>query len=62
MYFRDADGAILVFDITDRDSFEDLKNVWLKELSEKAPENIQIAIVGNKNDLPDKEVVSQKEA
>ncbi len=58
MYFRDADGAVLVFDVTDRESFENLKNYWIKDIQEKAPENIQIAIVGNKSDLTDKEVIS----
>jgi len=40
MYFRDADGVVLVYDITDRESFLNLKKVWIKELLEKAPENI----------------------
>ena len=62
MYYRDADGAILVFDLADLQSFESLKSYWLKELKEKAPENIQIAIVGNKADLTDKEVITFKQA
>jgi GTPase SAR1 family protein len=62
MYFRDADGAILVYDVTDKESFENLKEIWIKDLLEKAPENIQIAIVGNKADMTDKEIVSFKEA
>jgi GTPase SAR1 family protein len=40
MYYRDADGAILVFDSTDQQSFESLKSYWIKELQEHAPENI----------------------
>ena len=62
MYYRDADGAILVYDITDRESFESLRSIWIKELLEKGPENIQIAIVGNKQDLEDREKVTFKEA
>lgn len=62
MYYRDADGAVLVFDVTDRESFENVKNYWLKDIEEKAPENIQIAIVGNKSDLTEKEVITQREA
>lgn len=61
MYYRDADGAILVFDLTNRQSFESLKSNWLKELREKAPPNINIAIIGNKTDMKDQEVVSLKE-
>jgi GTPase SAR1 family protein len=40
MYFRDADAAILVYDITDKESFDNIKNVWIKDVQEKAPENI----------------------
>lgn len=62
MYYRDADGAILVFDVTDKESFNNLKNLWIKDVEEKAPENIQIAIVGNKSDKTDIEAVSFREA
>lgn len=37
MYYRDADGAILVFDMTNRESFESLKTIWIKDVEEKAP-------------------------
>ena len=40
MYYRDTDGAILVFDVTDRDSFENIKTVWIKELRERAAETV----------------------
>ena len=62
MYYRDADGAILVFDVTDKQSFENLKMTWIKDVEEKAPENIVIAIVGNKSDRVDSEAVTFKEA
>lgn len=32
IYFRDADAAILVYDVTNKASFENLKNSWLGEL------------------------------
>ncbi len=38
-------GALLVFDITDRDSFDQL-NYWLNCLREHADENLVIALVG----------------
>ena len=53
MYFRDADACIIVYDVTDRDSFNNLSDVWLKDLQEKAPENILKVLVGNKCDLKD---------
>jgi len=51
MYFRDADACVLVYDVTDRDSFSNLRNLWWKDLQEKAPSNLTIAVVGNKSDL-----------
>lgn len=50
MYYRDANVAILVYDITNRDSLANLKD-WQRELSDKGPKDITVAIVGNKCDL-----------
>jgi Ras-related protein Rab-1A len=52
LYYRDADGALIVFDTTDKQSFENVKQ-WLQELEDKAPKNIEIILVGNKIDLSD---------
>ena len=62
MYFRDTDGAIIVFDVTDKESFENVKNYWVKEVKERGPENVQIAFIGNKTDLTGKEQISLEEA
>ena len=51
MYFRDADACILVYDVTERATFDSIKENWIKDLSEKAPENIILSILGNKSDL-----------
>lgn len=61
MYYRDANAAIMVYDITKRDSFEGLKR-WYKELQEFGPKDIVITIAGNKEDLVETEAVSQEEA
>jgi Ras-related protein Rab-11A len=45
-------GALLVFDITDRDSFDQL-NYWLNCLREHADENLVIALVGKNLNLSD---------
>merc|ERR1711943_5468 len=52
MYYRGAAAAIVVYDITRKASFGTLKN-WVKELKQLGPENIVIAIAGNKCDLDD---------
>jgi small GTP-binding protein len=56
MYYRSADIAILVFDVTSLQSFEGMEQ-WCQELSEKAPRNLQLLIAGNKVDLEDERVV-----
>mmetsp|Transcript_7228 Transcript_7228/g.13360 ORF Transcript_7228/g.13360 Transcript_7228/m.13360 type:complete len:211 (+) Transcript_7228:620-1252(+) len=56
MYYRDADAAILVYDITKNASFEGLKN-WIEELTAHGPKGIALAVAGNKEDLVDSEEV-----
>ena len=55
MYYRGAQAAIVVFNVTSQGSFEGAKS-WVKELQRKAPPELVIAIVGNKCDLTDRKV------
>ena len=50
IYFRDADAAILVCDVTDKESFDNLKENWYKEMKQLGPENMIVFILGNKTD------------
>lgn len=50
LYYREANGAILVFDITDEDSFNQVKS-WVKELKRMLGNDVVLCIVGNKTDL-----------
>ncbi|EPX75268.1 GTPase Ypt5 [Schizosaccharomyces octosporus yFS286] len=50
MYYRNANCAIVVYDITQASSLEKAKS-WIKELQRQAPEGIIIALAGNKLDL-----------
>jgi small GTP-binding protein len=59
MYFQHADAAILVYDITSRESFTDT-GYWLKELREKGPKQVVIALAGNKLDLEQMRAVSKE--
>uniref|UniRef100_A0A3B3ZQL1 Uncharacterized protein n=1 Tax=Periophthalmus magnuspinnatus TaxID=409849 RepID=A0A3B3ZQL1_9GOBI len=61
MYYRGSAAAVIVYDITKLDSFQTLKK-WVKELKEHGPEDIVVAIAGNKNDLGDIREVPMKEA
>ena len=60
-YYRDANGILLVFDITKRETFLTI-NSFLTEIRENATSNTCILIVGNKSDLYDAREVSYVEA
>lgn len=49
-YYRGAAGAVLVYDITNSESYENISK-WLTEMRENADSNMIIALVGNKSDL-----------
>ena len=51
-YFRGASGALLVFDITRRNTFDSVTS-WLHDLKQIAEEGIVVVLVGNKSDLAD---------
>jgi Ras-related protein Rab-5C len=61
MYFRDADAAIVVYDMTSAQSFHELEG-WLKALAEQGPEALVVALVGNKCDLRASRTVSPEVA
>jgi Ras-related protein Rab-1A len=59
-YYRGGNGVLVVYDITDRDSFENL-NSWLIEIEKNASKNVYKLLIGNKCDLEDKRKVSFQE-
>mmetsp|Transcript_39536 Transcript_39536/g.45012 ORF Transcript_39536/g.45012 Transcript_39536/m.45012 type:complete len:185 (-) Transcript_39536:185-739(-) len=61
MYYRGAAAAIVVYDITERSSFEGAKS-WVRELLTVANPNIIIGMAGNKCDCEEKRVVPTTEA
>lgn len=61
IYYRMSNGAILVYDITDEDTFQKVKN-WVKELKKMLGSEICLAIAGNKVDLEKDRSVSINEA
>ena len=60
-YYRGANAIILVFDLTDQNSFNDIKNIWINDVKNYCEKNIQILIVGNKLDLIEKRTVSESQ-
>ena len=61
-YYRDAVGALLVYDITSGKSFESIEEKWRRELLDHADESIVLLLVGNKSDLEDRREVPFEEA
>ena len=57
MFYKDANAAILVYDITSKNSFEGLQKYWIPQVKETSPKNIILAIVANKIDLFEREQV-----
>ncbi|KAI7224325.1 ras-domain-containing protein, partial [Hortaea werneckii] len=60
-YFRGASGALLVFDITRRNTFASVTS-WLNDLRQIAEDNIVIILVGNKSDLAPSSTVTAGDA
>lgn len=61
MYYRGAAAAIVVYDITNPDSFAGAKS-WVKELQRRGDPNVVIALAGNKADLESRRKVEFEEA
>jgi Ras-related protein Rab-1A len=59
-YYRGAHGIMVVFDMTDKDSFRDVTS-WLEEISKHASPEVEKQLLGNKVDLEDKVEVSKED-
>ena len=62
MFYKDAFIVLFVYDITDKKSFLELKNVWYDEIKKTGEKHSVLAVVGNKSDLYLKEQVNEDEA
>jgi len=60
-YYRGAHGIIVVYDVTDQESFNNVKQ-WLQEIERYACDNVSKLLVGNKSDLTAKRVVAHDTA
>ncbi|KAJ2706544.1 GTP-binding protein of the rab/ypt [Coemansia sp. IMI 203386] len=60
MYYRNAAAAVVVYDITQTESFGKAKS-WVQELKRQAKSDIVIALAGNKTDLAGRRTVSKEE-
>lgn len=59
-YYKGAHGIIIVYDITNRASFEEVRN-WLDEVDRSGSETVVKLLIGNKSDLEEKREVQTEE-
>ncbi len=59
-FYKQAIAALLIFDVTNRKSFDNLEN-WIKEAIENVEQQIPFVLVGNKIDLSDSRAISSGE-
>jgi len=59
-YYRGAMGIILVYDITNEKSFENIKT-WIRNIEQHANDDVEKMILGNKCDMDDKRVISKEQ-
>mmetsp|Transcript_42640 Transcript_42640/g.49376 ORF Transcript_42640/g.49376 Transcript_42640/m.49376 type:complete len:214 (+) Transcript_42640:70-711(+) len=61
-YYRGANGVMLVFDVTNRETFDNI-STWLNDVRKYAVDGTPIALIGNKADcLPSQREVAKEEA
>ena len=62
MFFKDATVALIVYDITNIKSFNEIKDYWLTLVKDNGPKKVLMYLVGNKCDLSEKEAVKEEDA
>ena len=62
LFYKGANVAILVYDITNQNSFDKLKKFWINDVKENTTSDIILILAGNKVDLIEKEEVDEKDA
>ena len=61
-FYKDAYIVIFVYDITNRKSFDEIKDIWYPNVKEQGEKYVVLAVVGNKSDMFEKEEVKEEEA
>ena len=59
-YYRGAMGIMIVYDITNPKSFENVKN-WIKNIEENASDDVELMLLGNKCDMEDSRAVTREQ-
>ena len=57
-YYKKADGILLVYDITNQASFDEIKNYYSKQIKDRCKFGVKVLLLGNKTDLEDERKIS----
>ncbi|KAM3141303.1 Ras- protein Rab-19 [Paramecium bursaria] len=61
-YYKGADGIVMVYDVTQGQSFDDIDKFWLHEVESYGEKNVQLLVIGNKSDLEEQKQVDTERA
>lgn len=55
-YYKGAQGIFIVYDVLNKQSFQDVDNFWLTEIEKYGEPNVEIYLLGNKLDCEPREI------
>ena len=61
LFYKDAIMVVIVYDITQRRSFNELKNYWIEQIHQNCEKNVILALAANKADLIEKQTITEDE-
>jgi Ras-related protein Rab-1A len=61
-FYRGAHGVLVVFDLNNRETFDNLQRGWMKDIHKYSTTSVSIILVGNKSDSTQDRAVSLEDA
>ena len=62
IFYQDAQVTFLVYDITQKETYDAIQGYWYQEVKENSPEDAIIFVLGNKSDLYEREAINEEDA
>ena len=56
-FYKNVEGIVLIFDLTNKKSFDDVKDYFIPTIQQHCREDIPVLIIGNKKDKQDKSIL-----
>ena len=60
-YYKRADCCVLVYDVTNEESFEECENFYKQQIEQNCKKSIKVILIGNKTDLEDQRKIKNEE-